>query len=76
VAVADPEASRRQEAQDQFGCEAYETPEALIARSDAEVVVVATPSHTHAALTIAALEAGKHVIAEKPMATSLAEAAR
>jgi predicted dehydrogenase len=74
VAVADPEAARREEAKEKFGCEMFETPESLIANSDAELIVVATPSHTHAPLTIAALEAGKNVVVEKPMATSLADA--
>jgi predicted dehydrogenase len=74
VAVADPEATRREEAKTKFGCETFETPEALIESSDAEVIVVATPSHTHAPLSIAALEAGKNVVVEKPMATSLADA--
>ncbi|WP_225205261.1 oxidoreductase [Novosphingobium huizhouense] len=39
-----------------------------------ELVVVATPSDTHAALAAQALRAGKHVVAEKPLALSLAEA--
>jgi predicted dehydrogenase len=37
------------------------------------MVVVATPSHTHAPLAISALEAGKHAVVEKPMAQSVAE---
>ncbi|MCC6314665.1 MAG: Gfo/Idh/MocA family oxidoreductase [Thermomicrobiales bacterium] len=39
-----------------------------------EGVIVATPPHLHHAMTIAALEAGKHVLCEKPMARNLAEA--
>ena len=41
-----------------------------------EAVIVATPHPSHAELAIRALEAGKHVLTEKPMATSLADAAR
>jgi UDP-N-acetylglucosamine 3-dehydrogenase len=41
-----------------------------------EAVIVATPHPSHAGLSIRALEAGKHVLTEKPMATSLADAAR
>jgi predicted dehydrogenase len=37
-------------------------------------VAVATPAHTHAGLTLAAIDAGKHVLVEKPLAPSLAEA--
>jgi scyllo-inositol 2-dehydrogenase (NADP+) len=74
AAVADPESARRDEAQSKFGCETFASPEELIEKSDAELIVVATPSHTHAPLSIAALEAGKHVLCEKPMAVNLAEA--
>lgn len=41
---------------------------------DVDAVVLATPIATHAALTLAALDAGKHVFCEKPLATSLADA--
>ena len=46
-----------------------------LARSDAiDAVVVASPPHLHHAMVIAALESGKHVVCEKPMARNLAEA--
>lgn len=41
---------------------------------DLDIVYVLTPNSSHAPITIAALEAGKHVMCEKPMATSTAEA--
>jgi predicted dehydrogenase len=47
---------------------------ALFAREDVDVVYVATPAHTHTAITLEALEAGKHVLVEKPIATSAADA--
>lgn len=46
----------------------------LVARDDVEVVSVCTPPDSHAEMTIAALEAGKHVVCEKPLAIALGEA--
>ncbi|MCW5933769.1 MAG: Gfo/Idh/MocA family oxidoreductase [Fimbriimonadia bacterium] len=46
----------------------YEDPAQLIADSDIDIIDVCTPNRYHAPLTIAALEAGKHVICEKPLA--------
>lgn len=76
VSVADSSAERRNEAKARFGCEAQEEPSALIREEGIELVVVATPSHTHCDLTVSALENQKHVLVEKPMATSAAEADR
>ena len=50
------------------------SPEALLARDDITAVVVATPLPTHRPLVEAAARAGKHVLVEKPMASSLADA--
>jgi predicted dehydrogenase len=58
-----------------FGWEHVETDwRALIARDDVDLVDVCTPGDTHAEIAIAALEAGKHVLCEKPLANSVAEA--
>jgi len=76
VAVSDPDPARCQEAQARFGCRAYDTFAGLTHDPDVEVLVVASPSHLHVEQTIMALEAGKHVMAEKPMAPSVAEADR
>ncbi len=46
----------------------------LIADPEIEAVIIATPPHLHHAMVLAALEAGKHVLCEKPMARNLAEA--
>lgn len=46
----------------------------LIERDDVDLVDICTPGHTHAEIAIAALDAGKHVLCEKPLANTLAEA--
>ena len=73
VAVADPEAERRAEAEAEFGCACYDTIDGLLGDANVEVVVVATPSHLHARDTIAALRAGKDVIVEKPIGRDVDE---
>jgi len=46
----------------------------VIAREDIDVVDICTPGDTHAEIAIAALAAGKHVLCEKPLANTVAEA--
>ncbi len=53
---------------------AHDSLQALLADPELDAVIVATPDRLHADHTIAALRAGKHVLVEKPMATSAAEA--
>ncbi|GAA0532659.1 oxidoreductase [Saccharopolyspora subtropica] len=74
VAVHDPMPDRMAEAVAEFGCASYPDYADLVAADDVDVVVVASPSATHAELAVRALEHGKHVVVEKPFATSLAEA--
>ncbi|MGB3828994.1 MAG: Gfo/Idh/MocA family oxidoreductase [Ornithinimicrobium sp.] len=50
------------------------SPEALVASADVDLVHVCTPNHTHADLARLALQHGKAVICEKPLATTLADA--
>lgn len=69
VAIADPEVSRAEAFAAQFNIpHVYASHEELIARHDIDAVDVCTPSATHFALSWAALEAGKHVLCEKPVA--------
>ena len=76
VAVTDADTERCREAAARFGSRMYANMTDFLADDAVEVVVVALPSHVHAEVTTAALEAGKHVVCEKPMATSLEEADR
>ena len=59
----------------QLGWDAVETDwRRAIERDDVDVVDICTPGDTHAEIAVAALEAGKHVLVEKPMANTVAEA--
>jgi predicted dehydrogenase len=62
-------------AADRLGWAAAETDwRALIARDDVQLIDICSPGDLHAPIAIAALEAGKHVLCEKPLANTLAEA--
>lgn len=54
---------------------AYETPEEAIADPAVSAVIVATPNVTHAPIVHAAIDAGRHVLCEKPLAMDAVEAA-
>jgi len=56
------------------GCRAYADYRELLAKEDIDAVMVATPDHTHAVITMAAIRAGKHVYCEKPLTYSVQEA--
>ncbi|HEY9524699.1 MAG TPA: Gfo/Idh/MocA family oxidoreductase [Thermopolyspora sp.] len=66
---------RTAEAARRFGWAAVETDwRRLVARDDVHIVDICTPGDSHAEIAIAALAAGKHVLCEKPLANSVAEA--
>jgi scyllo-inositol 2-dehydrogenase (NADP+) len=67
---------REQAGREQGGIALPETYEALLDDPAVELVVVATPHHTHEALVVQALEAGKHVVVDKIMCLSLEEGRR
>lgn len=74
VEIASSSARRAEEAAVALGFEgaAPSTTDAL--RADVDVVHVLTPNATHAAITLEAIVAGRHVICEKPIATNLTDA--
>ena len=55
------------------GCRAYNDFRELLAKEDVDAVMVATPDHTHAVATMAALKLNKHVYCEKPLTYSVYE---
>jgi predicted dehydrogenase len=76
AAVADmvPETARK--AGEEFAVPVCPDIHALAARDDVQIIHIATPPSTHRELAIAALDAGKHVLCEKPLATIVADARR
>lgn len=68
TAITDAYLPLAQERAKEFGiANVAASPEELIARSDVDAVIVGVPNQFHAPLAIQALEAGKHVLLEKPM---------
>ncbi len=87
LAVCDVDRSRRERAKASIernyaqktaagtykGCEAYNEYERIIERSDIDAVVVVTPDHWHAAISVAAMRSGKDVYVQKPMTLTIRE---
>ena len=71
--VASSDAAKRAQIIADLDCRAYASFDEVLADSSVDVVVLATPTHTHAPLAIAALGAGKNVVTDKAMCLSLAE---
>ncbi len=73
VAVCDVREQALTDAMAATGAPGFASLEALLAGSDADVVVLATPSGLHPRQAIAVAQAGRHVLSEKPMATKFDE---
>lgn len=76
IAVCDGDASRRDAASARWNVKTYSDVNAMLSESRAELVVVATPPDSHAALCLQVLAAGAHVLCEKPFVMTLDEADR
>jgi predicted dehydrogenase len=75
VCVCDLNAARAQQIAETYGARRWTTDyRELLADPEILAVSVATPDHLHCAVAVAAAEAGKHLLVEKPLATTVAEA--
>lgn len=74
VAVCDQDAARAAAFAAEFGFAEHGTDwRASLARADIQAVGIATPDFAHGEIALAAIQAGKHVLVEKPLATTVAE---
>jgi myo-inositol 2-dehydrogenase / D-chiro-inositol 1-dehydrogenase len=75
IGVADPDSERAQRLRDSyaldFSCDDYRR---LLERSDIDMICVGAPNDLHRDIVVAAASAGKHVVCEKPLARTMAEA--
>ncbi|MDT8341837.1 MAG: Gfo/Idh/MocA family oxidoreductase [Longimicrobiales bacterium] len=68
VAVADKDPGKARALAERFGVERVLATDALLQADDLDAVILCTPNHLHEAEAVAALEAGKHVLVERPLA--------
>ena len=73
AAFYNPSRKRAEEQAEKYGGKVYDTAEELLSDKSIDAVSICAANYAHAELTIKALEAGKHVLCEKPMATNLAD---
>ncbi len=74
VAVAEIDPERLKVAATEFpGIETYSSTDKMLAKSDVNLVAIITPHNTHAEIALKCLEAGRHVVCEKPLAITTDE---
>ena len=73
VSVCDTSASERQRSENAFGCFGTDSFDALLERGGLDAIAINTPNHLHLEQVSKALEAGLHVLVEKPIANSMAD---
>jgi predicted dehydrogenase len=74
VAVYDVNPQVNREVAAQFGAVACAAEEEVLAREDIDAVYIATPAHLHAGQALRAAQAGKHILCEKPLGLTVAQA--
>ncbi|MEH7305238.1 Gfo/Idh/MocA family protein [Neobacillus drentensis] len=74
VAVCDIVAERAEKMAEEYGAKAFTNYKEVLKLADIDAISVCLPNYLHAPVSIDALNAGKHVLCEKPMATSKEEA--
>lgn len=74
VVVADMDSEKAKFLADEMRCQATNNWKKVIEREDVELLLVCTPPNLHASMSIAALNKGKHVLCEKPLARNPDEA--
>ena len=73
IAVADIGADAAKKAGEELGCEYHSDPEKMYAREDIQAVSICVPDEHHLEPAVRAAEAGKHILVEKPIASTAAE---
>lgn len=76
VAVTDNQDQIARTVAERFSLEYCATLEELVARRDVDIIHIATPPATHCELALKILDGGKHVLCEKPLATTVPDARR
>ncbi|MGQ9608719.1 MAG: Gfo/Idh/MocA family protein [bacterium] len=71
VAVCDPDENRLKQAKEHYGVKAYSAYQEICNDDDVDAVSVCVPNYLHAPISIYALEHGKHVLCEKPLANNV-----
>jgi UDP-N-acetylglucosamine 3-dehydrogenase len=74
TAIADMNTATAKEFGERYSVDWYTEPEKIFERDDVEAISICTPTVTHADLAMQAIEAGKHVLVEKPMTNTTDEA--
>lgn len=73
VGIADEDQERGAAAARLFQCDYFTTPDELLAAAGLAAVVICAPNSQHRELAVAAARAGKHILCEKPLATTVAD---